>query len=432
MARSSWRDRVELVAEIGVRGTATGDMVWDTSHWDTGHWSGLEPAWSAISGAEVESFGLDRGRRSITQRNSAGTASLGLVWRDARGGRWSFRNASPLRIGDELRIRAIVDGGSPIPIYRGIVRRVRDGWSKATFRLQASLVDRLADLGAVDLLEVSPEGNNDLTHQRILRILSKALIDPGLAAMGTGFDDSGTVQHAASTFARNLLDEAMVTTESDAGSDLLVDRDGRITFRRAQWWKQIAGHAAHPRWNVTRATWSNAELAGAFTYSPLEPGGFGTGSDLDDLRNHISAARSGGTAIVVEDSDSVARYGMRTNQRFDLTCKDDAGVTAWANLYLAELSARVQRIDAVASELDPRSSSADLERYVDLELGDRHEIQWDDGDGMLSGIFHVLGIRLRVDPAHWHTELDLWAFGGFGLAEGARWGSAHWGSATWQ
>lgn len=433
MGRTRWRDRVELIAEVGIRGTTTGDMVWDVSEWDEAVWSGLEPAWEALPGSEVEAFSLDRGRRSMLQRNSAGTASIGLVWRDARGGRWSFRDESPLRMGDELRVRAVVDGGSSIPIYRGIVRRVRDGWSKSQFRLTAALVDRLADLGNVDLPEISPIGLGDLTHERILRILEMAHIDPGYAVMGTGFDDSGVVEHASSNFARNLLDEAMVTTESEAGADLFVDRDGRIVFRRAQWWKEIPGEDPHPRWNATRATWSNEELGDPFTYAPLEPGGFGSGSDLDDLRNHVSAARTGGSAITAEDTDSQARYGLRTHQRFDLTCRYDADVTDWAALYLAELAARTQRIDAVASELDPRLSSSDLERYVDLELGDRHDIEWNDGEDLFGGTFHVLGIRLRVDPDHWRSEVDLWGFAGFGLVPaGARWGTAIWGTDTWQ
>lgn len=434
MGRTSWRDRVEFVVEVGIRGTETGTMVWDVSSWDSGAtWSGAEPEWLALEGSEVESFSCDRGRRSGIQRNSAGTAAIGLVWRNARGGHWSFRAASAVTVGAELRVRAIVDGGSSIPVYRGTVRRLRDRWARAAFRLEVSLVDRLADLGAVDLPEAaSAVGLGDLTHERILRILELAGINEAYAAMGTGFDDSGTVEHASSTFARNLLDEAYTSAESEAGSDLLVDRDGRITYRRAMWWKAIPGHTPNPRWNATRATWANEGTEDPLVFDVLEPGGFGTGTDLDDVRNHISAARVGGTAVTVEDGTSEVRYGKRTYRRFDLTCRYDADVDAWADLYLAELAGRTQRVDAIASELDPRRSTSDLERYVDVELGDRHAIAWDDGDGLLEGELHVHGIRWRVDPAHCRLELDLWAYAGFGLAPPAgHWGTAVWGTDAW-
>lgn len=432
MARTNWRDRVELLVEVGLRGSAVGNMVWDVSHWDTGTWSALDPEWIPLPGSEVESLSVSRGRKSGLGRNAAGTGSIVLVWRDASEGQWSFRSSSPVRVGSELRVRAVVDGGSPIPLYRGTVRRVKDSWARGTFRLAAELVDRLADLGAVDLPERVAEGLGALTHDRILRCIALAGIPTGYAAMGTGFDDSGVVQQASSTFARNLLDEAMVAMESEAGSDLLVDREGRIAFRRASWWQAIAGHAANPRWNATRATWGNVESSDPYAFDVLEPGGFGSGSDLDDVRNHVSAARVGGTAIVAEDATSQATYGMRTFQRFDLTCRYDADVTAFAAHYIAELAARTARVDAIASELDPRMPAASLARYMDVELGDRHGIAWNDGDVTMHGVFHVHGIRWRADPAHLRLELDLWAYSGLGLTALSVWGSATWGSSTWQ
>lgn len=433
MARTSWRDRVEFVVEVGIRGTAAGNFVWDVSNWDSGStWAASEPEWQPLAGGEVESLTSARGRSSGINRNAAGTATLGLVWRDARGGRWSFRPSSAITIGAELRVRAVVDGGSSIPVYRGTIRRLRDKWAKSTFRLEVSLVDRLADLGSVDLPEQPLDGLGDLTHERVLRILGLASIDPAYAAMGTGFDDSGVVEHASSNFARNLLAEAYTSVESEAGADLLVDRDGRITLRRARWWEPIDGHDPHPRWNATRATWANVGTDAALVFDVLEPGGFGTGTDLDDVRNHVSAARGGGTATTVEDGTSIARYGLRTYQRFDLTCRFDADVEAWADLWLEELAGRTQRVDAIASELDPRRSTADLERFLDVELGDQHAIAWDDGDDVVNGTFHVHGIRWKVDPAHVRLELDLWAYSGFGLEpEPALWGSALWGVGQW-
>jgi hypothetical protein len=265
----------------------------------------------------------------------------------------------------------------------------------------------------------------------VLRILDLAGINRAYALMGTGFDDTGAVHDQSSTFARNLLDEAMNAVESEAGSDLLVDRDGLIRFRRAQWWQAISGHTPNPRWNATLLTWANVDTDQPLTFDVLE-GGFGTGSDLDDVRNHVSAARVGGSAILAEDSTSEAKYGVRTYQQFDLICRYDADVTAFANLRIAQLAERTERVDAIRAELDPRRSTADLEAFVDLELGDRHGLSWNDGAELFDGIFHVHGIRLRISPDHWQTELDLWAYQGFGLTAASLWGSAHWGTDRWQ
>lgn len=440
---SSWRDRVLLFAEVGLRGAAAGEMVWDTTHWDAplATWSGLEPTFTELPGSEVESLRVTRGRSAAFERPAAGTAELGLVWRNATGGRWSFRGSTPVQVGAELRIRAVVDGGSPIPLYRGTVRSVRDAWhpgraepGRSVFRMAVRLVDRLADLGSVDLPEAaSAAGLDDLTHARVLRILALAGIDPYFAAMGTGFDDSGVVHLQSSTFARNLLDEAMVAAESEGSGPVLgVGRDGRFTFARSRWWAAIPGHTPNPRWNVTRATWANVHTDAPATFAAT---GFGTGQDLDDVRNHVSMARAGGSAITVENADSELRYGLRTFQQFDLMCRYDADVTAAADLRLEQLATRTNRVDAIASELDPRRSAADLEAFVDIGLGDQEAIRWDDGDGELAGTFHVLGYRLTIDPRHWSTELDLWAFEGEGLAPviANTWGAGSaWGASLWQ
>ncbi len=420
--------------ELGLRGTAAGEMEWDVSSWDVAGstWSGLEPTWAALDGCEVEQATIERGRDRALARNRAGTAEVGLVWREP-GDRWSFRPTSPVELGQEIRLRASVDGAQAIPLYRGTVRRIRDGWDADTgeFRITLQTVDRLADLAAVDLPERPVEGLADLTHARINRILALAGIDLYFAHVGVDADSSGDVPHASSNFARNLLDEAMVAVESDAGADLLVDRDGLITLRRGEWWLP-AGASVHPRWNVTRATWTNKEeLLGDDTFAPVA---FATGQDLDDVRNQVSMARGGGSAITLSDSNSVLRYGLRTYQRFDLTCQLDVDVTAVAALYLAELKDRTDRVDALEATLDPRASTAALARWIDLELGDRHAIRWADGAGELQGTFHLFGIRHSLTATDWNIRLDLWAYSALGMEPPilSTWGAgSSWGSSTW-
>ena len=434
-SRASWPERIAVHVELGLRGTGAGEMVWDVSEWSdaTSTWSGYEPTFVELEGCELESLSTIRGRKDGKSRNTSGTAEMVLAWR-APGGRWSFRPTSPVDLAQEIRIRATVlhGSGEQIPLYRGTVRKIIDEWDPVgAFRVKALCVDRMADLGSVDLPEGSLEGGGDLTHARVLRIIDKAEIPDLFTDIGTSADTSGAVTHQSSNFARNLLDEAMSTVEGDAGTDLLVDREGIFTMRRPKWWIPPLVGSSHPRWNATRATWSNGEGAAAFTFCPT---GFGTGQDLDDIQNRVSMARTGGSAITSEDEPSILRYGLRTYQRFDLTVQSDAAVTAAVTLRLDQLSERTNRVDDVKSELDPSWSDADLERWLDVELGDQHAIRWDDGGGPMLGTFHVQGIRHRITGTRWEQVLSLWAYAGLGLipVSESTWGTGEWGTATWQ
>jgi hypothetical protein len=431
----NWRDRVTIHVELGLRATEAGSGEWDTSQWDSGaDWSGMEPTWGEVDGCVVESFETDRGRKDGKSRNRTGTASLALVW-PAPGpeGRWSFRPSAPLRLGQECRIRATVAGiDDTIDLFRGAVRKIEDDWSpNGPFRVIARLTDRGAELAAVDLPEQALTGLGDLTHDRVLRVLALANIPSERASMGTGPDDSGTVEHASSNFARNLSDEAFATVESDAGTDLFVDRAGLFTMRRRRWWLPPDVGTPHPRWNTTRATWTNVDDTPAYTFSPVS---FGTGQDLDDVQNQVTMARSGGTAQTVSDTDSIVRYGLRTHQRMDLTCRYDADVLDVATLRLEELREHTDRVDAVVDVFDPTATASDIARWVDVELGDQHAIEWDDGAGPMFGVFHVQGVRHRAHGVRWELTLNLWAYAGLGLLPVAEstWGTGTWGSATWQ
>lgn len=429
----TWRRRVELRVEVGLRGVAAGNAVWDVSQWDTGaKWSGLEPDFVPIAGSEIESLSVSRGRDKAYNRMPAGTAELHLVWRDV-GDRWSMRATSPIQLGQELRVLARVLGpysagklGPPetdfFPIYRGAVRSIVDTWnaSNGEFRLTCRLVDRMADLGSVDLPEQTLVGLGDTTDQRLLRIMALAGIDSHFALL-----DPATVEHQSSNFARNLLDEAQLTVESDAGSTLYVDREGQLRLLRSKAWLDGSGYA---RGETTQMSWSNS--AGV---EPVGPTDFGTGQDLDDVRNSISASRSGSTATTVEDSDSILHFGKRTNQRFDLTCRYDADALAWAQLWIDELASKTERVDAVSGEIDPEADTARIADLVDIELLDRQEIHWTDGAGELAGRFHVQGIKHSITARSWRVTVNLWAYAGLGFTPVApsAWGTAHWGTSVW-
>lgn len=413
-----WRTRIALTVEAGYRGAAVGGFQWDASSWDTGAgWSGLEPTFVALEAAEVAGITTGRGRRAGSERHRTGTATLDLEW-TAPEGHWIFRPSPPVSLGQELRILAAVDGGAPLPIYRGSIRTVKDSWDPdGPYRISANLVDRFADLASVDLPERAVEGLGDLTNARLARIL-------GLAGISSYYQrfEVGVVEHSSSNFARNLLDEAQVSVEGESGH-YYVDREGFYVFRGRDWMLDDA------RASAPQLVWTNV-LGDEEAAHPVN---FGGGQSLDALVNQVSMARAGGTAYTTTDTDSVLTYGLRTYQRFDLTVRFDADVEEAADRMLADLSTRTNLIDAMEAEVDPRSAAAAIHALLDIELGDAQEIIWDDGSGApWEEIFHVQGVRHRISADRWRVGVDLWHYAGTEPPiSAAVWGSAVWGTSQW-
>lgn len=400
--------------ERGLRGAAAGTFQWDVSNWDAGAgWSGLEPTFIALEPSEISGVTISRGRRTGAERHRAGTATLELSW-DAPTDHWILRPDPPVSLGMEIRLSAKVDGGATIPLYRGSVRAVRDRWDPAgAYVVEVALVDRFADLAAVDLPEQSLVGLGDTTDERLERILELGGISLYYSRL-----EAGVVEHQSSNFARNLLDEAQVTVEGESGA-LYVDREGFYVFRGRDWMHDDT-RAATPQ-----LTWTNIEG----DPTAASPTAFGGGQSLDDLVNQVSMARSGGTAYTTSDSDSILTYGLRTYQRFDLTVRFDADVEAAADALLAELYQRTGRLDGLAAELDPRASAAALEAILDIELGDAQEVLWDDATGSIFlEWYHVQGLRHRITPERWEVATEVWHYVDTGPP---KWGTALWGTATW-
>jgi hypothetical protein len=425
------RDRVDVIVEAGLRGAAVGEGVWDVTSWDSpsSTWSGLEPSFTALDGWTIESLNIARGRGAGNRRHPAGTAELVLVW-NSPAGNWSFRPSSPITLGQELRAlvrpKSRITGAAlsdPIPLFRGAVRSIRDGWQPARrgqmiFRLTAQLTDRFADLGAVNLPEASSAvGLGDTTDERLARILE-------LAGISTYYlrAAAGLVEHQSSTFARNLLDEAQVTVEGETGQ-LYIDREGFFYFR------ERLGTGTYPREASAQLEWSNLEDRS----DAIGPTAFSTGSDLDDVVNQVSRARTGGSAITAVDADSSLRFGLRTNQQFDLTCRFDADVTYCAEYWLAQLADRTQRIDGLTAAINPDMPDDRLLEVLDIELGDRHHIAWGDGEVTLEGDLAVQGVAHRITGSAWAIGVNLWAYAGEGLEPGlgSVWGTAIWGVSEW-
>lgn len=400
-----WQDRVDVVVEWGRRGNDSDvDAVWDVTDWDQvdRFWAGAEPQWLVLDDCELRFLDSVRGRAVGVGPIPAATASVELLFTESVAGvpvpgdRWSWR--SPISIGDELRVRAVDrDSGVTYPVFRGDIRSMADGWDpRDRFVLSLNLTGIKGRLGRVDLDAVDPPvGVGEGSGARIARIADLADVPPTRLDLDVGVT---TVQ--GTTLARNMAGEADVTVASEGG-DLFGAADGRLTFRDRYWL------TADPRSVAVRMVWANVDVLPDPGVPVACPVTIGTRLALDYLENLVSLARAGGTAQVVEDTASRSRYGLQTYRRHDLINEDDADVLILAAWRLANNSHRLEIIDSI--EINPLGDPDGwVAGVLDVEVGDRHRLVWDDGDSLTDVELHVQGVGHRVTPTAWSTSLRVW------------------------
>jgi hypothetical protein len=402
-----WRGRIALVVEVGQRGAAVGESVWDTSDWaepstvDPATWSGLEPVWVPLDGCNVSELTTRRGRLFGTDRFSTGTATATLEW-ELEDGAWSFRASAPIKLGDELRFSASVDGGAPVPIWRGHIKTYKDVWTPGIHRLTArvAMVDRFADLAAVIAPALgSPVGAGETTGARLERILAAAELPAAYSSIATG---EATV--AATILERNLLDEANATAEAEPGQ-LYVDRSAVIVFRDRNWRSELW------RSSSTMLVWSSAGDVDTFPpHTCIND--LSTELNTDLVANQVTRAKTGGTPYTVRDETAILLYGLRTNQRLDMVNDTQADVEFAADLYLAQRSQRVHQVGPLRAVVNPYSPGRVIQGLIDIELLDRHRLDWDDGSGqaLYTELVHVQSIAHTIGPLTWTVECGVWAY----------------------
>jgi hypothetical protein len=128
-------------------------------------------------------------------------------------------------------------------------------------------------------------------------------------------------------------------------------------------------------------------------------------SERSTIRNRISAARAGGTAIVVEDAASQARFGLRATQRHDLILLDDASVNAWELFALNRAKLPNRALENVA--VSPDDAGVATIEAVPLFTGRVHVYQ-DNFGAVLDRTYRLLGVGWDIDDTgHATASLTL-------------------------
>jgi len=332
-----WQDSVELIGEIGIGATRTqvGTDVWDTGRWDTALWSGLEPLWVEIPCERISGAAIRGGRENVWDSFDAGTATLTFADEDDRFTIWNPDLADEqleLRPGTPLRISALFEGVR-YPLFRGYVEIITEritGTDVITVELAAQ--DALGQLARVDLLERPAVGANDLTHERVARLLDAALWPAEWRNL-----DHTTVRHQATTLAQPTIEELLLVVWTEGGA-IYADRYGDVRLRSRIWLidDPLSTTVQRVVGNVDGVCPAEIEWSRAADY----------------VVNDIALARVGGTAVTARDDDSVSRMGLRSWHRFDLSCVDDEPVISRAELLLNERSEGRVRIDSIVIDAE--------------------------------------------------------------------------------
>lgn len=388
---------------------------WDVAQWDTpgALWEGAAPL-DDVS-CDVVSVSLTEGRDLPLGRFRPGTATV--VLNDPDGIYSPWRTASDpaafaaVRVGIDLIVWAMI-GGTRYPRFRGTVESIADafpdegGQHRVTFRA----VDYLAALAAYDGTEQPPIGAGELTGARLVRIARNA------GYTGAVNFDTGTVPVQATTLARNALDESGVVVDTETGA-YWCDRDGVLQFR------DINGLLDDPRFTTPQAVFGDDNPATEIPYTDVV-----LSSDTSQIRNVVSIANAGGTAVTRSDVVSVSLYRPRTYQRFDLVHVDPAQSVVIANRHLAVFAYAANRVQAVTVDLVTLS---DAQRAAVLALDTLHMLELrrrPEGFQVVARL-QVQGQTEEITGTKW--TITYRTFSASSVFDVGRWDSDTWDNGLW-
>lgn len=392
---------------------------WDVAQWDTGaaNWEGPAPLTDVT--CDVLDLALNQGRDVPLERFRPAVLTVTLNDPDGIYSPWSTAPDSSafgaIRVGIDLVYWVDVPSLSEShPRFRGIVTAIVDGFPDAgeghTVTFHAA--DYLSLLAAYDGTERPPVGAGELAGARLSRIAT----DAGYTG-ATDFDP-GTVALQATTLARNALDESGIVVDTETGA-YWCDRDGVLTFRDKN------GMIGDPAYTSVQAYFGDSDVS---TVTEVCYSDISLTSDTDRVRNVVSIANAGGTAITRSDLTSVALYRARTFQRFDLIHVDPAESVTIANRYLDAYAYASNRVEALTVDL---ATLGDFQQAQMLALDVLHLVQVRrraEGFQVVADL-QIQGLSERVDAGEWTVTFRT--FSATSLVAVGRWDVAQWETGLW-
>jgi hypothetical protein len=338
----------------------------------------------------VDSVKTTRGRTALSDLFNTGTMSLRII--DQTGDFNPMNPSSPyyelLTPMRKVTITASY-GGTTYPIFAGYITSYntttpRDVGEVVYTTIQA--VDGFRLFANAQITSVSSTSAGQTTGTRIDKILDDIGWPTGMRDVDAG---QTTVQADPGTLRTSL--GAMHTIESTEYGALYMDALGNLVFQdRDLTSSSVAGTPVVFNDDGTGIPYSNALWK------------------LDDslVFNKASITRTGGTAQVALNQDSIDKYFLHSYQEQNLLMETDAEALDNALAYVASRQETSIRCDAVTLDLYTDNYNAGIVAALDLDFFDPVTVTTTQpGSSTLTKTLQVFGVSHDVRPNAWKTTL---------------------------
>ncbi|WP_157251032.1 hypothetical protein [Nonomuraea typhae] len=349
---------------------------------------------SAVGGGPGASWDWSATEGPYTEAEDAqsGNFTTGSMAHKSLAGLSSGSGGTLVKAMRPVRIRAIWNSVT-YDLFRGYADLWKVTWegpNKSTcvvpctdaFKIFSSFDRRASD---------SVAAPSELTSARINRILDNASWPASLRSIATG-----DVTLQATTLDGNLMDELLLTNETEVG-ELYVTADGKVFFRNR------AAINNDSRSTTSQATFGDGGGA-ELPYTDLA-----LANDDTQLVNRVIITRAGGTQQVAEDLASQAEYLVRSYTRDNLLFNNDSSALNMAQWVLSLSAQPEQRFESI--EIKPGRSEADLfPQAFNRLIGDRITIRRrpPGGGSMTEQDYFIRGIEHQAVPGQaWVTRWTL-------------------------
>lgn len=377
--------RVEILFGDGIAAESVFILNEDTLNDETAFLGPGEGEWVDVTDRLLFPMTVTRGRSRTIDDFRAGTSTIALENSD---GHFDPTNESSPYFGEMVprrRIRISANGDeTPVRVITGWI----DDWNidlNNVSKTRVPFSDAFALLGPIQLQEVAPQDDGDLSGERILRVLD-AVQFPLLRNIAEGLSTFGPT-----TYGQNALAYIQRAATSENGW-LYASRDGRMTF--------LDRHQVLSRPPVVVLADAANLQDGRIPYR--DPN---MTSPAHELFTQVRASREDGDEFVVQSNTD--DYGVRTLNRTDLLLQDDDQVQALADYLISRFDEPHPYINRAV--IDLRALDADQRHQIlTLDLGDRVSVLRNrNGGGTISQDVSVDGIKHDIGRVSWIVTLTL-------------------------
>ena len=339
---------------------------------------------------QVDSIKTTRGRTALSDIFQTGTMSLRII--DQNGDFNPMNPASPYyNLLNPMRKVTITAtwNGTTYPIFAGYITSYDTTTPRAVGEIVYTTIQavdgfRLFQNAQITTVATTPAGQT--TGTRIGKILDSIGWPSSMRDVDAG---QTTVQADPGTLRTSLA--AMQTVTSTEYGSLYMDGFGNLVFQdRALTSSSVAGTPVVFNDDGTGISYNNALWK------------------LDDtlVFNKVSVTRTGGTAQVAFNQDSIDKYFLHSYQEQNLLMETDAEALNNAQAFLASRQETSIRCDAVTLDLYTPNYDAGIAAALDLDFFDPITVTTTQpGSSSLTKTLQVFGVSHDIRPGNWKTTL---------------------------